>query len=431
MRTNRAISVVSVLAAVGVLLVVRVGSLGAQPLIDYFTDAGEPKKITVGADGRLYFSMGLTGFSPYIGCITADGVQGGIAGCGGTAPHGSEAVARGPDGNVWFTAREGRIGRIAPDGGVTEFNLGFQVLLLQLAGGPDGNMWITDGRNLIQRLSPAGELTEFPVPTPRSGLEGIALGPDGNMWFTEGFAGKIARITPAGAITEFPLPPGSGPRFIAAGPDGNLWYTSGHSIGKVTPSGVATEFFISDRLQFHWITAGPDGQVWFVASGPPHKIGRITTSGVVELFDAPFSLGITTGPDGNIWFTDPMGSRIGRLRVASLSPCVAGSMGLCLNGGRFRAAVRFRGQPAGPFQDARPVPLTDDTGAFWFFNSSNLELMVKVLDGRSINGRFWVFYGSLSNVEFEVTVTDTLTGASKTYSNAQGQQASLADTNAF
>jgi hypothetical protein len=32
------------------------------------------------------------------------------------------------------------------------------------------------------------------------------------------------------------------------------------------------------------------------------------------------------------------------------------------------------------------VPLTGNTGYFWFFNSSNVELMVKVLDGDAVNG---------------------------------------------
>ena len=73
------------------------------------------------------------------------------------------------------------------------------------------------------------------------------------------------------------------------------------------------------------------------------------------------------------------------------------------------------------------MPLTGDTGAFWFFDPANLELMIKVLDGRAVNGYFWVFYGSLSNVEFTVTVTDTTTGAVKTYHNAPLQFASQAD----
>ena len=77
------------------------------------------------------------------------------------------------------------------------------------------------------------------------------------------------------------------------------------------------------------------------------------------------------------------------------------------------------------------VPITSDTGSFWFFSNANLEVIVKVLDGRSVNGHFWVFYGALSNVEYTITVTDTETGAVRTYFNPQGQLASVADTSAF
>ncbi|MEP6767552.1 MAG: hypothetical protein ABJC61_02700 [Acidobacteriota bacterium] len=57
--------------------------------------------------------------------------------------------------------------------------------------------------------------------------------------------------------------------------------------------------------------------------------------------------------------------------------------------------------------------------------------MVKVVDGRAFNGRFWVFYGALSDVDYTVTVFDTATAATKTYTNAGGTVASVADTNAF
>ena len=57
--------------------------------------------------------------------------------------------------------------------------------------------------------------------------------------------------------------------------------------------------------------------------------------------------------------------------------------------------------------------------------------MIKVLDARSINGRFWVFYGALSDVQYTITVTDTESGAVRTYENPQGRLASVADTSAF
>jgi hypothetical protein len=77
------------------------------------------------------------------------------------------------------------------------------------------------------------------------------------------------------------------------------------------------------------------------------------------------------------------------------------------------------------------VPLRDRTGAFWFFRPENLELLVKAIDGRAINGRWWFFYGALSNVGYTITVTDTASGAVRTYQNPPGQLASAADTAAF
>ncbi len=48
-----------------------------------------------------------------------------------------------------------------------------------------------------------------------------------------------------------------------------------------------------------------------------------------------------------------------------------------------------------------------------------------------LNGHFWVFYGALSNVQYTITILDTQTGTTKTYTNPQGTQASHADTSAF
>jgi hypothetical protein len=57
---------------------------------------------------------------------------------------------------------------------------------------------------------------------------------------------------------------------------------------------------------------------------------------------------------------------------------------------------------------------------------------IKVLDGCGFNNHYWAFVSGMTNVEVTVTVTDTLTGATKTYSNPQGRpfRTSL-DTSAF
>jgi hypothetical protein len=103
---------------------------------------------------------------------------------------------------------------------------------------------------------------------------------------------------------------------------------------------------------------------------------------------------------------------------------------LHLNGSRFQATATWR-VPGSSEGAGVPIPLSDDTGAFWFFQSSNYELCVKVLDGRGVNGHFWVFFASLTDVEFNLTITDTVTGGQRTWHNPAGTMASRADTTAF
>jgi hypothetical protein len=113
--------------------------------------------------------------------------------------------------------------------------------------------------------------------------------------------------------------------------------------------------------------------------------------------------------------------------------CVPDATTLCMNNGRFSARGTFRtaaGQ-TGPFM-AVPVATAPDSGLFWFFAPSNLEMLIKVLNGCGLNSRYWVFFSAGTNVEFTVTVTDTQTGATKTYSNALNTAAPpVQDTSAF
>ena len=101
-------------------------------------------------------------------------------------------------------------------------------------------------------------------------------------------------------------------------------------------------------------------------------------------------------------------------------PCAANSHTLCLNNGRFSVTATFQTTPEGPSTPATAVPLTADTGYFWFFDPANIELVVKVLTGCPVNNDYWVFAGGLTDVGVELVVTDTVTGAVKMYSNPVG-----------
>jgi hypothetical protein len=115
--------------------------------------------------------------------------------------------------------------------------------------------------------------------------------------------------------------------------------------------------------------------------------------------------------------------------------CLSDATSLCLGNGRFKVTATFRvpSSPPSPPTDqtAGATPIASDSGAFTFFSANNLELLVKVVNGNAFNGRYWVFIGSASNVEYTVTVTDTSNGVVKTYFNPQFTLASYSDTNAF
>lgn len=136
--------------------------------------------------------------------------------------------------------------------------------------------------------------------------------------------------------------------------------------------------------------------------------------------------GISLGPAG-----EPAGAEIAAATgAAAAAPCLPDVSRLCLAGGRFAVTATWR-DFQGNSGAAKVAPVTGDTGYFWFFDPTNVEVMLKVLDGRPVNGKFWVFYGALSNVEYTLTVTDTQTGAQRSYFNPAGRLASVADTGAF
>lgn len=92
---------------------------------------------------------------------------------------------------------------------------------------------------------------------------------------------------------------------------------------------------------------------------------------------------------------------------------------------RFFVTVRWRDPNTGEEGDAVAVPQSSDTGLFWFFSPSNIELTFKIIDGRSFNDHWWVFWSHLSSLELLVSITDTFTGRNRLYAHP------ASDTRAF
>jgi len=119
-------------------------------------------------------------------------------------------------------------------------------------------------------------------------------------------------------------------------------------------------------------------------------------------------------------------------RVRPRETCVPDGDTLCLGaGGRFRVEASWTDFEDNTGVGQRAMLQTGRTGSMWFFAPDNVELVTKLIDGRQNNGNFWFFYASLSNVQFEIEVTDTDTALSTTYVNPAGSFGSVGDTDAF
>jgi hypothetical protein len=131
------------------------------------------------------------------------------------------------------------------------------------------------------------------------------------------------------------------------------------------------------------------------------------------------------------WYVDVLSASHpgGEIR-GQLDGCIGNAETLCLDDGRFAVSLRWNLET--DVGDAVAVRETGDSGMFWFFRPSNLEALVKVLDGCGANGHYWVFVAATTNVGYELKVVDTLFEETVTYSNTRGDVAQpRLDTAAF
>ena len=118
--------------------------------------------------------------------------------------------------------------------------------------------------------------------------------------------------------------------------------------------------------------------------------------------------------------------------------CIKSDTTLCiqdnLGDGRFQLTVDYHhaGGASGSGQASIGTLGVGEGGSFWFFSQDNPEILVKVLKACNVNHKFWVFVTAGTNVGFNLHVLDTVTSATKTYSNTDNVAAvPIQDTSAF
>lgn len=108
---------------------------------------------------------------------------------------------------------------------------------------------------------------------------------------------------------------------------------------------------------------------------------------------------------------------------------------LLLHGGRFRIELLATDPRTGAEGHGYAIAQNDVFGYFSIptltGNPANPEVFVKVLDGTAVNGRFWVFFGSLTDFGLQVFVTDTQTRMQRLYIRAGRSACGGYDTVSF
>ena len=166
---------------------------------------------------------------------------------------------------------------------------------------------------------------------------------------------------------------------------------------------------------------------------------RETETGRVRIYTAARSGPLTCGEADTSAF-----GRACEARAASTAPEAEASFEspsgaeLSLLAGRFRATVRATDPRTGRVVEGVAYPRED---RFGYFGLAGLtgdpafpEIFVKMADARQDGGHFWVFHTGLTDLSYELTIRDTVTGAVKTYPGGATNGTQLcgaADTSAF
>jgi virginiamycin B lyase len=162
--------------------------------------------LAAGADGNIWFSAF---HANKIGRITMQGV---VTEFPLPRPDsGPGDITAGPDGNLWFVELNGtiddrvvagnRVGRITIQGEIREFDLPSPTgSPTNVTVGPDRNVWYTKGASL-GRVTPEGTITEFPLSANARGV-GLTAGSDrqppirlaNRLWYADGTGNKIGYL---------------------------------------------------------------------------------------------------------------------------------------------------------------------------------------------------------------------------------------------
>jgi hypothetical protein len=106
---------------------------------------------------------------------------------------------------------------------------------------------------------------------------------------------------------------------------------------------------------------------------------------------------------------------------------------LDLHNSRFRATATFHDGSAWRVADPVAIPAHPDAGFFYFTRDFYADIFLSIVDGRGVNGHWWVFFAPLTNFAYTLRIEDVETGTVAAYvvPAATPDRQSMFDTGAF
>lgn len=132
--------------------------------------------------------------------------------------------------------------------------------------------------------------------------------------------------------------------------------------------------------------------------------GTVDARVVEALLRNPRVVRVDLSPDR----PEPVDERV----IAAKVSCVPSATRACVQGGRFGIEVFIFSTNS----YAQVFTSSSESAVFWFFSSTNWEVVAKVLNGCSINNNYWVFAAGATSQGYQVNFIDFATGRNNGYS---------------
>ena len=155
-------------------------------------------------------------------------------------------------------------------------------------------------------------------------------------------------------------------------------------------------------------TFGPGAPVFYTSLTTLHFVLTVTDTVTGQTRTYGNDAGDPLCGAADVVFVDPAALRGPRASPAPSDP------ELRLFGGRFAITLEARHPSSGRTARGHSVFENDRFGYFSFptltGDAAFPEVLVKMIDGQAINGRFWLFFAGLTSLDYTLTVTDRESG---------------------